>query len=59
MAGREAYSLYVERPDEAANEADAPLSARSHQYQRGSPGRTGTARPSTVSTRGRIVFTSR
>src|SRR5215470_10967738 len=26
-AGREAYSLYVERPDEGANEADGPLSA--------------------------------
>jgi hypothetical protein len=26
-AGREAYSLYVERPDERANEADGPLSA--------------------------------
>src|SRR5262245_45927354 len=25
--GREAYSLYVERPDEGANEADGPLSA--------------------------------
>ena len=25
-AGREAYSLYVERPDEGVNEADAPLS---------------------------------
>ena len=26
-AGREAYSLYVERPDEGANEADGPFSA--------------------------------
>src|SRR5215510_8722029 len=26
-AGREAYSLYVERPDEGGNEADGPLSA--------------------------------
>jgi hypothetical protein len=26
-AGREAYSLYVERPDKGANEADGPLSA--------------------------------
>ena len=25
-AGREAYSLYVERPGEGANEADGPLS---------------------------------
>jgi len=27
MAGREAYSVYVERPVEGANEADGPLSA--------------------------------
>jgi len=27
-AGREAYLLYVERPDEGANEADGPFSAR-------------------------------
>ena len=27
MTGREAYSVYVERPVEGANEADGPLSA--------------------------------
>jgi len=27
MAAREAYSLYVERADEGANEADGPFSA--------------------------------
>ena len=34
MAAREAYSLYVERAAEGANEADGPLSAPCYSQRR-------------------------
>jgi len=34
MTGREAYSVYVERPVEGANEADGPFSAAGSYFLR-------------------------